>query len=398
MKRPVQPGEAERLDLSNTDLQAAWALLDHAVAQQDIPGGVALVARHGHFATYAAGHAVLGSDAKIPASAHTLYDCASLTKVVVTLPLILLLSDQGKLQLNDPAAAYVPEFGESGKDAATICQLLAHTSGLAAHCDLYSHGWTPDEMFMHICRMKPVYVPGTRCVYSCLGYIVLGRIAERLLGEPLAQAAERLLFRPLGMAASRYNPPCEWRPRIAATEYDPALDGFRWGRVHDENADAFGGACGNAGLFATAGDLARYAQMWLASANAGGSVDAAGAAAHHCAYSPPGTAFNTHAAQAIALLSPSAVRQALSSHTRHIPGAHRGLGWVLKNDPADVTGSGFSPSSYGHTGFTGTSLWIDPEHDLAVVLLTNRVHFGRNASIAKLRHDFHQAVAAALRA
>ncbi|MCM3341434.1 beta-lactamase family protein [Paenibacillus sp. MER TA 81-3] len=386
MKGPILPGGAERLGLSGTALQAAWALLDHAVAQQNIPGGVALVARNGHFATHAAGHAVLGNGVAILASADTVYDCASLTKVVVTLPLILLLSDQGKLRLDDLAAAYVPEFGQSGKHAVTIRQLLSHTSGLAAHWDLYSHGWTPDEMFACICRMKPAHVPGTRCVYSCLGYIVLGRIAERLLGEPLAQAAERLLFRPLGMSASRFNPPCEWRPRIAATEYDPALGGFRWGRVHDENAYAFGGVSGNAGLFTTVDDLARYAQMWLVSANAGVAIEDSVAATT-----------NAHTGQANALLSPSAVRQALSSHTPRIPGAHRGLGWVLKDDPADVTGNGLSRSSYGHTGFTGTSLWIDPERDLVVVLLTNRVHFGRDTSIAKLRHDIHQAVAAAIR-
>ncbi|NKI22001.1 beta-lactamase family protein [Paenibacillus dendritiformis] len=379
---------AGQLGLSEEGLQAAWSPLDNAIEQGLIPGGVALIGRRGHAAAYAAGHAFLSEERSLPASVDTIYDCASLTKVVVTLALMLLLRDRGQVRLADPAAQHIPAFGAAGKAEVTIGQLLAHTSGLPAHRHLYSHGWTPQQIQEAICAMEPDYPPGTRCVYSCLGYIILGEMIRQQFGRPLEEAAGSEVLQPLGMTASRYNPPPEWKPRIAATEYDAALGEYRWGFVHDENAFALGGAAGNAGLFSTASDLLRYARMWLALAGSASSADGA----TNASLSRP----RTEEGPAAFLLSREAVKEALRSHTNDIPGANRGLGWVLHGDPADVGGKGLSPYSFGHTGFTGTSLWIDPAQDLILILLTNSVHFGRGNSIAALRRQFHEAASAAI--
>jgi serine-type D-Ala-D-Ala carboxypeptidase len=368
MYKKITEETAQRMGIDATRLQAAWKVIDRKIEQAEIPGAAAVIMRHGQTAEYAAGFSVVNGGTRYEATIDTVYDCASLTKVIVTLPLILMLLDHGELCLSDPVAAFLPEFAAGGKENVTIRQLLAHTSGLAAHRDMYSHGFTPDEIFDFICRELPVYEPGTQMIYSCLGFIVLGRIIAKLSGLPLDEAADTCLLRPLGMENSRYNPPQEWLPRIAATEFDRLLGQHRWGRVHDENAHAIGGVSGNAGLFATAHDVIRYAGMWLGNGRVGGRT----------------------------LLSRAVVESATRSHTQHLGRAARGLGWVLKDDVSDASGDLFSPASYGHTGFTGTSLWIDPERDLAVVLMTNRVHFGRDKSIAGLRACFHNAVAASL--
>ncbi|MGG4392851.1 serine hydrolase domain-containing protein [Paenibacillus thiaminolyticus] len=383
---------ARQLGLSEEGLQAAWSLLDMAIEQGVIPGGVALIGRRGHAAAYAGGHAFMSEEHSIPASVDTIYDCASLTKVVVTLALMLILMDRGQVRLADPVAQHIPAFGAAGKAEITIRQLLAHTSGLPAHRDLYSHGWTPQQIHEEICAMEPDYPPGTRCVYSCLGYIILGHIIRQQFRRPLEEAAWSEVLQPLGMTASRFNPPPEWKPCIAATEYDAALGEYRWGFVHDENAHALGGAAGNAGLFSTASDLLRYARMWLALAgSAGGAVSYVDGAVD-----APLSRTGPEGFPESLLLSREAVKEALRSHTLDIPGAHRGLGWVLRGDPADISGEGMSPFSFGHTGFTGTSLWIDPAQDLILILLTNRVHYGRGNSIAALRRHFHEAAVAAI--
>jgi len=337
----------------------------HAVAH----GGSGSAVSGGHHSA-APGDAAAAADGRrpLPVTESTVYDCASLTKVVATLPLVLLLVDRGRLRLDDPVARYIPAFAAEGKAAVTVRQLLTHTSGLPAHKNMYSHGWTPDEVKAYIYALPPEYEPGTKMVYSDLGFITLGEIAAELFGEPLDTAARRHVFEPLGMNDTCFMPPQEWRPRIAATEFDEALGRHKWGEVHDENAGALGGASGHAGLFSTAGDLAKYAAMWLA----GGRIGESGER----------------------LISQAAAEAATRCGTPGLP-ANRGLGWVLKGDPWDASGDWMSPSSYGHTGFTGTSLWMDPARDCFAVLLTNRVHYGRDGSVARLRACFHNAVAAA---
>lgn len=340
-----------------------WKCIDEAVEKGEIPGAVAAVDYHGTTVSYAAGDRFKTEQYSEPVSQDTVYDCASLTKVVVTLPLILMLHDRGGIRLQDRVMEYLPEFAVHGKDHVTIEQLVTHTSGLAAHTNLQAHGRSEDEMINYICRMHPQYDPGTKVVYSCLGYILLGRIAAQCYGVPLDQAAHTHLFHPLGMNHSCYNPPVEWRSRIAATEMDSRTGGFKWGRVHDENAYGLGGISGNAGLFSTAHDLIQYGRLWLGISE--GIPD---------------------------LLSASIKSRAVENRTSHVEGAYRGWGWVLKGDQWDASGERMSPASYGHTGFTGTSLWVDPQHHVIAVLLTNRVHFGRDKSVAPLRRSFHNAI------
>ncbi|TNJ66624.1 beta-lactamase family protein [Paenibacillus hemerocallicola] len=363
--------DAKAVNMDEERIADAFRLLDEAVARGDTPGGVALIGRRGRIAgihTAGAAHTQAPDGTSIPVKRDTIFDVASLSKVVGTLPLILLLVERGHLRLGDPVVQYIPEFAAEGKEAVTVGQLLTHTSGLLSHKNMYSHGWSPEEIKAHIFAHPLEYEPGTKMVYSDLGFITLGEIAARLYGEPLEAAATKHVFAPLGMRDTGYLPPESARPRIAATEYYEKLGRHKWGEVHDENCGALGGASGHAGLFSTAEDLAKYAAMWLALGRIG---DGGGR-----------------------LLSEASVATATRSHTGHLP-ANRGMGWVLKGDPWDASGDLLSPACYGHTGFTGTSIWMDPASDCFAVVLTNRVHYGRDKSVVRLRNCLHNAVAAA---
>ncbi|WNQ13353.1 serine hydrolase domain-containing protein [Paenibacillus aurantius] len=349
-------------------LLTAFRLLDGEIRNGQTPGGTAAAgSRTAIYGLYAAGSVGGGTEAGRPVVPETIYDCASLTKVVVTLPLVLMLLEEGKLHLNEPVCRFLPEFGANGKESVTVRQLLSHTSGLPAFFNLHGNGWPPERMWQEIAELRLEDVPGSRMVYSDIGFIVLGRLIAVLMKKPLDQAARERLFQPLGMTDTGFCPGPELHARLAPTEFDEKLGRPKLGEVHDENAYAFGGVSGHAGLFSTAGDLAKYARMWLG----GGELD--------------GTR----------VLSPASVEAAARSWTGTLP-ANRGLGWTLKGDPWDASGDLFSERSYGHTGFTGTSLWIDPQRDVFAVLLTNRVHYGRDKSVVRLRVCYHNAVAASL--
>ncbi|MBB6672127.1 beta-lactamase family protein [Cohnella nanjingensis] len=347
----------------------ALATLDQAIADGETPGGVIAIGRNGQRLEYAAGDtAVRGGAACFPVRTDTLYDCASLTKIVVTLPLALQLLDEGRMRLDDPVERFIPEFAANGKSSVTVRQLLTHTAGLAPFADMHSHGWSLEEIMDFVTGQSLAYEPGTQVVYSDFGFILLGRLISNVLGLPLDEAAAKRIFEPLGMTDTRFCPPPEDRPRIAPTEHYPYEPGPRWGVVHDENAGAMGGVSGHAGLFSTARDLTRYATMWL----------------------------NEGEWEGKRLLSRSSVRLAVRNQTAPAAGGNRGLGWVLKGDRWDASGDLLSERSYGHTGFTGTSLYVDPAAGLTVVLLTNRVHLGRDKSVVRLRACLHNAIAASL--
>lgn len=360
---------AQHAGMEPESLQRLCGLLDREVERNHIPGASLLIGRNGKRLHYATGDSIRTDDEKLAVTRQTIYDCASLTKIVVTTSLLLMLVDRGQLCLDDPVATYMPDFARHGKHAVTIRQLLTHTSGLAAFADLHSNGLGRDEIIAHVCRGNLEYEPGSRMVYSDFGYIVLGEIVAAIHGCPLDEAAKRLVFEPLGMADSGFCPPPELRARIAATEYDPETGAHRWGSVHDSNALAMGGISGHAGMFSTVDDLAAYAEMWLAKGRVNGEQ----------------------------LLSPTAVRQAISGQIGHLSPSNRGLGWALKGDNWDYSGDWMSASAYGHSGFTGTSLWIDPEAEVYVVLLTNWVHFGRELPINGLRKAVHNIVMASIR-
>ncbi len=350
--------------------ERAWETIRREIDLGVIPGAVASVSHRGRRGAVAAGYISGTKTEEEAVTVETMYDCASLTKVTVTLPLTLQLIDRGILRLNDPIANWFPAFEHKSKKEVTVRHLLTHTSGLPSHLDLHSHGWAREEIIMRASEAPLAIEPGTQVVYSDIGFILLGEIASRLCLLPLEQAAKRYIFDPLGMKSSKYCPPPSKRGQAAATEWSDETGDFWRGIVHDENARAMGGVSGHAGLFSTAGDLLRYAEMWLS--------------------------LSTGAPDERAVLSEAAVRIAIVTQTPAGSGTNRGLGWVLKGDRMDASGDYSSPRAYSHTGFTGTSLYIDPTLELAAVLLTNRVHFGRDKSVTRLRETFYNAVVASL--
>ncbi|MFH0071150.1 serine hydrolase domain-containing protein, partial [Peribacillus sp. NPDC056705] len=365
--------------LSFRGLHAACTAIERELQAGTMPGAVLGVLYQERQWMYAAGYAdpKQAHASPLSASEETLYDCASLTKVTVTLPLILRLIDEGMLTLSTRVSDILPSFGQLGKEEVTVGQLLTHTSGLQADMNLHAHGWTREQMWDALYAAPLVTKTGTEVIYSDIVFLVLGRLIETLLQMPLDEAADSMIFEPLGMNSATFRPLAR-QAACAATEYDDATKGHLSGVVHDEKARALGGACGHAGLFATASDLLRYARMWLryGLAPSDGAAEATGGP--------------------LRVVSQAAVRHAIRCHTAPIPEAYRGLGWVLKGDKMDASGDWMSPRCYGHTGFTGTSLFIDPDHELAVVLLTNRVYGGRNTSVASLRARVHNALTAAV--
>lgn len=353
------------------------------------PGAVIAVLFRGEVVLRQAVGVVAHKPAPRAATPATIYDLASLTKVVATTPLILQATAEGRLGLDDPLSTHIPGSPHSG---ITLRHLLTHTSGLPAWIPFYLEESGYEAIVRRAAAVSPESPPGAQVVYSDLGFILLGEVARRSLGAPLDTLARTRLFAPLGMADTGYLPTQGMRGRIAPTEDGTAIEqgmageaGRRyrwrhrliWGEVHDSNAYAMGGVSGHAGVFGTADDLVTYARMWLAEGRG-----------------PRGP-----------IMPPDLVRQA----TRQMPAqvvaqaapqvagaASRGLGWALSGSQG-WWGDRLSARAYGHTGFTGTALVVDPEHDLAIVFLTNAVNLGRDRTeILALRPQVATAVARAL--
>jgi uncharacterized protein YbbC (DUF1343 family)/CubicO group peptidase (beta-lactamase class C family) len=331
------------------------------------PGGVLAVGYRGALVhLHPFGRLTYDADAP-PVRADTLYDLASLTKVVATTTMTMILVNEGRLDLDRPVRDFLPGFQGPGKEAVTVRHLLTHSSGLDATAPLYKELRGREAFLERIEAMDLAYVPGSRSVYSDLGVILLGEILERVAGQPLDAFVRERVLQPLGMRDTMFQPPPELRPRIAPTEFDPWRGRLVHGEVHDENAFAMGGVAPHAGLFSTAGDLARFAQMLL----------------------------NGGVLNGRRIVS----RETVGLFTRRagIPGSDRALGWDTKSAEGSSAGTLFSSRSYGHTGFTGTSVWIDPERQLYVILLTNRVHPTReNQLIREARPAVADAVVRAL--
>jgi CubicO group peptidase (beta-lactamase class C family) len=344
--------------------QRAFDVLNNAVKEKQIPSAVAVIGLNGKVAGKHSVGDFISDDKVYPTKLDTIYDCASLTKVVVTLPLVLILIEKGLLSLEESVASFIPSFSSHGKSLVTIQHLLTHTSGLTSYRRMNSQRLSVEQIKEEIYHQALDYTPGSKVVYSDLGFIVLGEIISNVLQLSLDKAAHKFIFEPLGMKDTLFCPPTELRERISPTEYREAKGSYQWGEVHDENATALGGVCGHAGLFSTAVDLANYASMWLMKGKWGNRQ----------------------------LIESASVKTAISNYTSHLSSA-RGLGWVLKGDSFDASGDQLSDFCFGHTGFTGTSIWIDPKLNLYIILLTNRVHFGRETSINELRTCFHNAVA-----
>ncbi|HZS47142.1 MAG TPA: serine hydrolase domain-containing protein [Blastocatellia bacterium] len=346
-------------------------LLNSAIEEQHFPGAVYLIVENSETKAFEAlGNAVVVPEI-IAARTDTIYDLASLTKPLVTALLCVQLSEGGKLVVNSPVATYLPEFNIEDKREITVQQLLTHCSGLPAWQPLYAEVKSPTDVLPHIANIKLENEPGTKVVYSDLGYITLGKMIERMTGADLAEYAAQKIFKPLGLNDTCFNPHLSLQPRIAATEegnkYESAMagdagkdySGWRnamiWGEVHDGNAYFLGGVAGHAGLFATASDILKIARQFLPGSN---------------------------------LLKPESLPLFSTNFTPGC-GVDRSVGWSLATNKTSA-GSHISRTAFGHSGFTGTSLWIDPEKTRIFILLTNRVHPRRSDfDMDELRREFH---------
>jgi CubicO group peptidase (beta-lactamase class C family) len=337
-------------------------VLEQAVADSAFPGAVAVIgSRDGILASYGVG--VLDRTIPVRPDEATLWDLASLTKVVALTSAMIVLVDEGRIDLDAPVQRYLPEWTGEGKERVTVRHLLTHSSGLPAWRPLYKEAVGPAEAAALVLATPLDTVPGARMVYSDLGIVLAGKIVERITGKPLDVFVRERVFEPLGMTSTMYRPDSSLIARIAPTEFDPWRQRQPRGEVHDENAFALGGVAGHAGLFSTARDLSRFARMYLT----GGTLDGV-------RFARPET------------LARFTMRQdpALS---------HRAIGWETPTG-SNSAGHLLSASAFGHTGFTGTSIWIDPERDLFVVLLTNRVNPTRqNLRISRVRVALADAVA-----
>lgn len=327
--------------------------IESAIQEGLTPGAVAWIESRGeqlHFARYGARSI---EPQREPMELDTMFDCASLTKVMVTAPAVMMLVEEGKVRLNDRVQSYLPEF--EAEQRINVLQLLTHFSGLRPSLTL-DPPWAGYEVGVRLAlKEQPTVAPGSKFVYSDINYILLGEIVRRTSGMPLDEFAKRRIFEPLGMRDTMYLPPAGLRERIAPTEVLEDGTVLR-GVVHDPTTRMMGGVAGHAGVFSTAGDVALFARMMLNGGRVNGEQ----------------------------ILSPLGVRRMRTSQSP--PGkAARGIGWDIDTPYSSPRGDLFGTSSYGHTGFTGPSLWIDPASHSFVALMTNRVHPTATTSVVRLR-------------
>jgi uncharacterized protein YbbC (DUF1343 family)/CubicO group peptidase (beta-lactamase class C family) len=338
------------------------SIMEQAVADHSIPGGVLLIGHNGQIVYRKAFGSRSLEPTKEPMTVDTIFDLASLTKCIATATSVMKLIQSGRVRLNDPVAAYLPEFAQNGKQDITVRELLTHYSGLPPDLDLKADWQGRDTAFQMAMEAKPMYPPGSRFLYSDINFETLGFLVEKVTGERLDAFAEASIYRPLGMKDTRFLPPSSWLPRIAPTQYDEHGKMLR-GVVHDPTARRMGGVAGHAGLFSTADDLAKFAEEMLHG--------------------------NT-------ILSRLSIEKMSTPQQPANAASLRGLGWDIDSPFASNRGDLLPVGSYGHTGFTGTSLWIDPVTNTYIILLTNHVHPNGKGSVVSLRSRVATAVAASL--
>ncbi len=360
-------------------------LVEAAIARHELPGAVVLVGR-GDAIVY---HGAFGQRAVAPApepmTENTIFDLASLTKVVATTTSVMKLVEEGRIRLNEPISQFIPEFARYGKGGIQIRHLLTHTSGLRPDLELDVEFHGADEAIRRAIDEVPTAQPGERFVYSDINFFLLGDIVRRVSGERLDRYAKQEIFDPLGMTETTFLPPDSWRSRIAPTEACTTLAWpcpstglgpggvivpFLRGVVHDPTARRMDGVAGHAGLFSTAADLSRFCRMLLG----GGRLGAA------------------------RILAPATVARMTSPSTPPEMRAVRGLGWDIDSPYSSNRGELFPIGSFGHTGFTGTSLWLDPGTKSYVIFLSNRVHPDGKGDVTPLRSRIATVAAAALMA
>jgi uncharacterized protein YbbC (DUF1343 family)/CubicO group peptidase (beta-lactamase class C family) len=353
---------------SPSRLAAIAPAVDQAIRAGKAPGAVVLVGHQGRVVYRRAfGYRAL-VPRKVPMTTATIFDLASLTKVVATTTAVMQLVEQGKIRLEEPAADYWPEFKANGKDDITVRELMTHYSGLRPDLDLKPE-WSGYETAMKmIVAESPIVPPGTRFIYSDINYETLGELVRRVSGETLDVYCARHIFGPLAMRDTMFKPPAGLRRRIAPTQYQHETKGrMRWGEVHDPTAYNMGGVAGHAGLFSTAADLSVFAQMLL----------------------------NGGTWRGARILSTQTVDKMSTPQTPFGKMVVRGLGWDIDSPFSSNRGDLFPIGSFGHTGFTGTSIWIDPFSQTYIILLTNSVHPVGEGNVVALRAEVSNVVAAA---
>ncbi|MBI4905393.1 MAG: DUF1343 domain-containing protein [Acidobacteria bacterium] len=343
------------------------AVVRQSVKDGQLPGAVLLLANNGkvlHRAAY--GKRVLTPTVETM-TADTIFDAASLTKVVATTASVMKLFEQGKIQLNERVTKYLPAF-QGGKSDITVRQLLTHFSGMRPDLDL-KPAWKGQQLgIQKALSDKPVAQPGERFLYSDINFILLGEIVRQVSGKPLDVYAKENIFVPVGMTDTTFNPPAGWRARIAPTEQYPGMNAPLRGVVHDETSRFMGGVAGHAGLFTTADDLRKFGEMLIAGGMANGKR----------------------------VLSPLTIRKFTEPQTPPDQTTLRGLGFDMDSQFSSNRGELFPIGSFGHTGFTGTSLWVDPVTRTVLVLMSNSVHPYRRPAVSALRSEVATIAAAAL--
>jgi CubicO group peptidase (beta-lactamase class C family) len=344
----VTPAEA---GLNAEKLQQIDAIVQDGLDQKKMPGCVVLVGRRDKIVLLKA----YGNKRLKPAveamTTDTVFDLASLTKPIATATSVMILVDQQKLKIDEPVATYLPEFAAGGKEKVTVRHLLIHVSGLIPDNSIKDYDDGPEKAIQRVFALKPQTPPGERFAYSDMNFVVLGELIKKLSGKSVHEFSREHIFQPLGMNETTYLPGEEQKKRAAPTE----KRGEKWmqGEVHDPRAFKLGGVAGHAGLFSTAEDLAIYASLMLGCGERDGK--------------------RILSEEAWKLMTaPNRVPARRNNGTEYE--GLRGLGWDMQTGYSSNRGESFSPAAFGHGGFTGTAIWIDPEKDLFLIFLSNRVH------------------------
>lgn len=359
---PAPPDEVGMDALLSVHLDS---IVRTALADGAAPGAAVAVGRYGRL-VHLRGYGRIDTPASAPeVTPRTIFDLASLTKVVGTTTAAMILEERGMLNLDRPVVEYLPQFDDSAKAEITVRMLLTHQGGMEAFAALYQD-FSGREQYLEQINARPLeYEPGTSTIYSDWDFVIMALVIEEITGMPLHWFLEDEVFGPLGMTDTGFRPDLNLRDRIAATEVDDRRGGLIWGQVHDPNAFALGGVAGHAGLFSTAHDLAIFAQMMLNGGEYAG----------------------------VRILHPATIARWTS---RQGPDASRALGWDTPSGRSSA-GTYSSARSFGHTGYTGTSMWMDPERGIFTILLTNRVNpTSANQRHVPLRPDVANAVQKAI--
>lgn len=357
----VDPAEA---GMRGEHLRRIDAPIREAIAAGEFAGCVVAVGRGEWLVELSAYGERQVEPARLPMTTETLFDLASLTKPIATATSVMVLVERGELRLRDPIEKFLPEITGDHGESITIERLLTHHSGYIPDNPLEDFRHGVDEAWRRLFALEPIEPPGTAFIYSDVNFELLGKIVERVDGRPLDRFARDEVFLPLQMARTRFTPTREQAANCAATE--PRDGEMLVGVVHDPRSALLGGVAGHAGLFSTAPDLARYAAMLLG----GGGLDGA------------------------RVLSPAAVREMTTA--REISGARRGIGWDMRSGYSSNRGELLSERAFGHGGFTGTAIWIDPGLDLFVIVLSNRLHPDGEGTVNQLAGRIGSIAAAAI--